>query len=59
VDVFDLDRSLVQDYARFARSITQIRAFDISAQVEEIYATRQFWPEPLEQNLIRLHNRRG
>ena len=47
MDVFDLDRSLVQDYARFARSFTQIRASDISAQVEEIYATRQFWPEPL------------
>jgi ATP-dependent helicase YprA (DUF1998 family) len=47
VDVFDLDRSLVEDYARFARSFTQIRAFDIETQVEAIYATRRFWPEPL------------
>jgi hypothetical protein len=47
VDVFDLDRRLVDDYTRFARSFTQIRASDISTQVEAIYATRRFWPEPL------------
>jgi Lhr-like helicase len=47
VDVFDLDRSLVEDYARFARSFTQIRAPDIKTKVEAIYATRRFWPEPL------------
>jgi hypothetical protein len=47
VDVFDLDRSLVKDYARFARSFSQIRASDIKAQVEAIYATRRFRPEPL------------
>jgi hypothetical protein len=47
VDVFDLDRFLVEDYARFARSFTQLRASDIETKVEEIYATRQFWPEPL------------
>ncbi len=47
MDVFDLDRSLVDDYARFARSFTQIRASDIQKQVEAIYATRRFWPEPL------------
>jgi ATP-dependent helicase YprA (DUF1998 family) len=47
VDVFDLDRRLVDDYVRFARSFTQIRASDIATQVEAIYATRRFWPEPL------------
>jgi ATP-dependent helicase YprA (DUF1998 family) len=47
LDVFDLDRSLVEDYARFSRSFTEIRASDIETQVEEIYATRRFWPEPL------------
>ncbi|HWA69095.1 MAG TPA: DEAD/DEAH box helicase, partial [Rhizomicrobium sp.] len=47
MDVFDLDRSLVEDYARFARSFTQIRAPDIKTKVEAIYATRRFWPEPL------------
>jgi hypothetical protein len=47
VNVFDLDRALVGDYARFARSFTQIRAPDILSQVEQIYATNRFWPEPL------------
>ena len=47
MDVFDLDRSLVDDYTRFARSFTLIRAPDIRDQVEAIYATRRFWPEPL------------
>jgi DEAD/DEAH box helicase len=47
VNVFDLDRTLVSDYERFARSFTQIRAADIRSQVETIYATNRFWPEPL------------
>jgi hypothetical protein len=47
MDVFDLDRALVSDYERFARSFTQIRAPDIRSQVEEIYASNRFWPEPL------------
>src|SRR2546429_375600 len=47
VDVFDLDRTLVMDYASFARSFTQIRARDIREQVNAIYASRRFWPEPL------------
>jgi Lhr-like helicase len=47
VNVFDLDSSLVRDYARFARSFTQIRAADVRSQVEQIYATNRFWPEPL------------
>ena len=47
MDVFDLDRTLVDDYSRFARSFTQIRAQDIRDQVDEIYASRRFWPEPL------------
>jgi hypothetical protein len=47
VDVFDLDRTLVSDYASFARSFTQIRARDIRHQVDAIYASERFWPEPL------------
>ena len=47
MDVFDLDRTLVDDYSSFARSFTQIRAQDIEDQVDEIYASRRFWPEPL------------
>jgi hypothetical protein len=47
VDVFDLDRTLVADYASFARSFTQIRAEDIRDQVDKIYESRRFWPESL------------
>ncbi len=47
MNVFELDRALVQDYERFARSFTQIRAPDIRQQVQEIYASNRFWPEPL------------
>ena len=47
MDVFDLDRTIVADYASFARSFTQIRARDIRDQVDAIYASRRFWPEPL------------
>ena len=32
LNVFDLDRALVTDYERFARSFTQIRAPDIRAK---------------------------
>ena len=47
MDVFDLDRCLVADYSRFSRSFTKIRASDVETQVEEIYRTQRFWPEPL------------
>jgi Lhr-like helicase len=47
MNVFDLDRVLVNDYERFARSFTQIRAIDIRHQVEALYAGDRFWPEPL------------
>jgi DEAD/DEAH box helicase len=47
VNVFELDETLLRDYERFARSFTQIRAPDIRVQVEEIYASDRFWPEPL------------
>lgn len=47
MDVFDLDRTLVADYASFARSFTQIRAKDIREKIDAIYASRRFWPEAL------------
>lgn len=47
MDVFDLDRSLVEDYERFARSFTTIRAQDISDEVTRLYASGRFWPDPL------------
>jgi ATP-dependent helicase YprA (DUF1998 family) len=47
VNVFVLDRALVSDYERFARSFTLIRAPDIRRQVEALYASDRFWPDPL------------
>ncbi|RZU35181.1 DEAD/DEAH box helicase [Edaphobacter modestus] len=47
MDVFNLDGALVNDYERFARSFTQIRAQDIRTQVDALYASGRFWPEPL------------
>ena len=47
MNVFDLDQALVNDYERFARSFTLIRAPDIKRQVEELYVSDRFWPEPL------------
>lgn len=45
--VFDLDRTLVDDYERFSRSFTHIRADDIRRQVDDIYDEGAFWPDPL------------
>ena len=47
MNVFDLDSRIVRDYERFARSFTEIRAEDIRQQIDAIYATGGFWPEPL------------
>ena len=47
MNVFELDRTLVSDYERFARSFTKIRAPDIRQQLQDIYASDRFWPEPL------------
>ena len=42
MNVFELDQALVNDYERFARSFTQIRAVDIRSQVEALYAVDQY-----------------
>mgnify|MGYP001232403707 CR=1 FL=1 len=47
MNVFDLDAELVAKYEEFARSFTTIRADDIREQVDEIYRSGKFWPEPL------------
>lgn len=49
MDVFDLRRQIVDDYASFARSFTRVRATDLKQQIDSIYANSQFWPEPLLQ----------
>jgi superfamily II DNA/RNA helicase len=47
VDVFDIDASLIARYQSFARSFTTIRAPDIKDQIDQIYDSGVFWPEPL------------
>lgn len=47
MNVFEIDSDLIGRYERFARSFTTIRAEDISSQINAIYASQQFWPEPL------------
>ncbi|MCW5657110.1 MAG: DEAD/DEAH box helicase [Burkholderiaceae bacterium] len=49
MDVFDLRRQIVEDYANFARSFTRIKADDLRRQIDEVYANDRFWPEPLLQ----------
>jgi hypothetical protein len=49
MDVFALDRSLISDYATFARSFTTPRAPDLRQSIDEHYRTGRFWPEPLLQ----------
>ncbi|MCU0975778.1 MAG: DEAD/DEAH box helicase [Steroidobacteraceae bacterium] len=49
MDVFALRDSLIDRYATFARSFTQIRAEDLKAQIDEAYRSGRYWPEPLLQ----------
>jgi superfamily II DNA/RNA helicase len=47
LDIFGLDRALIDRYAGFARSFSEIRAPEIKAQIDAAYADQRFWPEPL------------
>ena len=49
MNVFDLDRAMIEEYAAFSRSFTKIRAQDIRDQIDAAYATRKYWPEPILQ----------
>ncbi len=49
MDVFDLNTTVIDRYKAFARSFTDIRSPELSAKVDELYATKRFWPEPLIQ----------
>jgi hypothetical protein len=46
VTIFDLDRQVVNEYERFARSFTMVRADDLRSQLQQAYATSRFWAEP-------------
>lgn len=47
MNVFELDADLIARYEKFARSFTSIRAEDLREQVDAIYDSGKFWPEPL------------
>lgn len=47
MNVFDLDADLIGRYESFARSFTEIRADDLREQIDAIYKSEVFWPEPL------------
>jgi Lhr-like helicase len=47
VNVFDLDAELIGRYESFARSFTDIRSTDLKDQIDAIYDSDVFWPEPL------------
>lgn len=47
MNVFDLDADLIRRYQQFARSFTSVRADDLRTQVDGIYESSKFWPEPL------------
>lgn len=49
MDVFALRQHLIEDYSRFARSFTTIRADDLRQGVDAAYASGRYWPEPLIQ----------
>ena len=47
MNVFDLDTDLITRYEQFARSFTTIRADDLRHQIDAVYDSEKFWPEPL------------
>ena len=49
MDVFAFREQLVAEYEQFSRSFTNIRADDISREVDAAYAGGRFWPAPLIQ----------
>ena len=49
MDIFDLDETIVNQYEAFARSFSRIRSPELKRKVDELYATRKYWPEPLIQ----------
>jgi len=49
MDVFQFRDRLIEDYERFSRSFTQIRAEDVRDAVEVAYRGGRFWPAPLIQ----------
>ena len=47
MDVFDFREELIEEYQRFSRSFTKIKATDIQQTVDTAYDKGKFWPDPL------------
>lgn len=47
LDAFRLNAGIIDRYAGFARSFSEIAAPEILQQVDEFYAGQRFWPSPL------------
>ena len=47
MNVFDLDADLITRYEQFSRSFTTIRSADLRLQIDAVYNSEKFWPEPL------------
>lgn len=44
---FEFDNHLIDSYARFSRSFSEIRAEDLRAELDRQYEARRFWPHAL------------
>ncbi len=49
LDVFDLRRRVIEEYAAFSRSFARISAKDIADLVSAEHERERYWPEPLIQ----------
>ena len=49
MDVFDLDKDIIDRYKAFVRSFTKIRSPELKEKVDALYETKRFWPELLIQ----------
>ncbi|WP_101068026.1 DEAD/DEAH box helicase [Roseovarius salinarum] len=43
---FEFDQAVIDEYARFSRSFTSVRAPDLSRAIDAHYADKKFWPSP-------------
>ena len=46
MDIFDLDRHVIDEYQGFARSFVKIESADLREQIDQVYDQNAFWPDP-------------
>jgi len=49
LNVFEFRKRVIEDYERFSRSFSKIKAEDIARFVDAEYRAEKFWPAPLVQ----------